>query len=304
MPFTKMHGLGNDFILVEEDQLPLDIDLPDLAQRLCNRHFGIGADGLIIVSPPTTADFQIQMKIYNADGSVAEMCGNGLRCFARYVKDQGLVTQPAFVVETLAGPIKPKINANLMVTVDMGKPILKPADVPVRLPHRDGKTDTDPVLNEALHINDELTVFISAVSMGNPHCIIFDQPNQPAGSWMANWKQLGPIIETHQAFPAKTNVHFCRIVNRNLVEVNVWERGAGTTLACGTGACAIAVAGQLNGWLDETVTIKLPGGPLDITWNGLTNPSSQVVMTGPAAYVFAGMFPIGQAAETPMAEAL
>lgn len=279
-----MHGLGNDFILVEEDQLPLSLDLPRLAQRLCDRHFGIGADGLIIVAPPTTADAHIQMKIYNADGSVAEMCGNGLRCFARYVKDQGLVNQAHFTVETLAGPIRPRINGDLSVTVDMGQPILEAAQVPFT------GTDQPQALHVPLKINEELTLFISAVSMGNPHCVIFDTPDQPGNKWAGQWKQLGPIIECHSAFPAKTNVHFCHIHSASHVEVHVWERGSGPTLACGTGACAIVVAGQRQGLLGQDVDVQLPGGTLNIRWDG----ASHVFMTGPAAYVFAGMVPFGQ----------
>ena len=271
-----MHGLGNDFVLIEEDQLTPDTDLGELAKYLCDRHFGIGADGLIVVAPPDNPELDIQFKFYNNDGSRAEMCGNGIRCFARYVKDQGLIKRHEFKVETLAGPVIPHINADSTVTVDMGKPFLHPEAIPFT-----GST-TMPVLDVPLEVTPELTIPVSAVGMGNPHCIIFrkDVP-QPL-----DYKVVGPLIETHPKFPAKTNVEFVDILDRHTLEVKVWERGVGPTLACGSGACAVATAAILKGLADSPISIKLPGGDLKIQWNG----KDHILMTGPATYVFAGMF--------------
>jgi diaminopimelate epimerase len=277
IPFTKMHGLGNDFILIEEDQLSPDTDLAELSKLLCDRHFGIGADGLIIVAPPDDPASDIQFKIFNNDGSVAEMCGNGVRCFARYVKDQGLIKRPEFKVETLAGPVIPHINADATVTVDMGRPVLNPEKVPFN------GTKEGPVLSFPLQVTPELTLPIAAIGMGNPHCIIFrDDVPQPL-----DFKAWGPQIEVHPLFPAKTNVEFVEVLDRSTLEVKVWERGVGATLACGSGACAVATAAILRGLTDNTVTVQLPGGDLKIQWNG----KDSILMTGPATYVFAGMFP-------------
>jgi len=277
IPFTKMHGLGNDFILIEEDQLEPEIELAHLAKNLCDRHFGIGADGLIIVAPADDPACDIQFKYYNSDGSRAEMCGNGIRCFARYVRDQGLIKQAEFRVETLAGPVVPHLNADGTVTVDMGLPVLNPALIPFT------GTVEMPVLQFALTV-DDLTLSVAAVSMGNPHCVIFMQDVSPAPDWLA----LGPKIEYHPLFPAKTNVEFVRIMDRHHVSVNVWERGVGQTLACGSGACAVAVAGVLRGLVESPVTVQLPGGSLIIQWQGEPD---HVMMTGPASYVFVGTIP-------------
>lgn len=271
-----MHGLGNDFVLVEEDQLAPDTDLGEMAKLLCDRHFGIGADGLIVVSPPDNVECDIQFKFFNNDGSRAEMCGNGIRCFARYIKDQGLIKRHEFKVETLAGPVIPHINTDNTVTVDMGKPFLNPATVPFK------GADTMPVLDFPLTVSPDLTIPISAVGMGNPHCIIFNHEVHAK----LDFKTVGPVIETHALFPAKTNVEFVDVLDRHTVEVKVWERGVGPTLACGSGACAVGVAGILKGLVESPVTVKLPGGDLKIQWNG----KDHVLMTGPATYVFAGMF--------------
>jgi diaminopimelate epimerase len=283
IPFTKMHGLGNDFVIVEEDQLPAMTEYSLLAKTLCDRHFGIGADGLIIVSPPDDLTCDIQFKFFNADGSMAEMCGNGIRCFARYVKDQGIVKSNEFRVETKAGALVPTLNADGSVTVDMGPPVLIPADVPFK-----GTTSNEPAINVPLNVtigNETLTIPISAISMGNPHCVIFmdKTPKQ-----LPPFEILGPVMERHPDFPARTNVEFCTILNDHTVEVMVWERSAGPTLACGTGACAVTVAGIMQHRLKSPVTVNLPGGSLTIQWGG-SNPN--VLMTGPATYVFAGMFP-------------
>ncbi len=273
-----MHGLGNDFVLVEEDQLAPDMDYADLAKTLCDRHFGIGADGLIIVAPPDDPGCDIQFKFYNGDGSLAEMCGNGIRCFARYVRDQGLIKRHDFRVETLAGPVLPHLNPDATVTVDMGHPVLSPTKVPFT-----GSSDM-PVLNFPLVVSSELTVPIATIGMGNPHCIIF----QHEAPKPLDFKVWGPLIETHELFPAKTNVEFVTVLDRSTVSVEVWERGAGPTLACGTGACAVVVASILKGLTDHEVTVQLPGGELLIQWNG----KDHIKMTGAATYVFAGVFPL------------
>jgi diaminopimelate epimerase len=281
IPFTKMHGLGNDFILIEEDQLPAELKLSQLAADMCDRHFGIGADGLIVVAPPDTLEADIQFKIYNADGSQPEMCGNGIRCFARYVKDQGLVKQHAMKIQTLAGPIIPIVNPDHTVRVDMGAPVLDPEKIPFL-----GQTEA-PVLHYSLPVFPQGTIPIAAVSMGNPHCIVFQDELAEA----LNHVEWGPLIEKHELFPAKTNVHFIEIENRHTIHVKVWERGAGATLACGTGACAVGVASILRKLCDSPITVNLPGGPLIIEWDG----HGHVFMTGPATYVFAGMFPFERA---------
>lgn len=277
IPFTKMHGLGNDFILIEEDQLASDIDLADLSKYLCDRHFGIGADGLIIVSPPDDPNCDIQFKFYNSDGSKAEMCGNGIRCFARYVVDQGLIKRHEFKIETLAGTIIPNMNQDGTVTVNMGRPVFNPEKIPFT------GTKEWPVLNFELKIYENLTLPVSIVGMGNPHVVIFTHEIENE----VDFSSIGPVIERHSLFPLKTNVHFAEILNRRLVKVISWERGAGSTLACGSGACAVAVAAILKGLVDNELTIQLPGGDLKIQWNG----KDAVFMTGPASYVFAGIFP-------------
>ncbi len=277
IPFTKMHGLGNDFILIEEDQISPEIDLAHFSKHVCDRHFGIGADGLIVIAPPDDPACDIQFKYFNQDGSRAEMCGNGIRCFARYVKDHRLTKQHEFRVETLAGPVVPHLNPDGTVTVEMGQPILEPAKIPFK------ETQEGPVLQFPLPLKSGLVVPIAAVSMGNPHCIIFtDEISQPL-----DYLVQGPEIERHPAFPAKTNVEFVEVLDRKTLSVKVWERGVGPTLACGSGACAVAVAARLRGLIDDQVAIQLPGGTLQILWNG----QDQVLMTGAAQYVFIGTLP-------------
>lgn len=275
-----MHGLGNDFVLIEEDQLTHDIDLSMLARHLCHRHLGIGADGLILVAPPNDPACDIQFKFYNADGSQSEMCGNGIRCFARYVYDQGLIKRTEFKVETLAGTVIPHTNPDGSVMVDMGRPFLNPEKIPFT-----GSTEW-PVLHFDLSITEEFTLPVAAVGMGNPHCVIFRHDTNPS----LNLETLGPMIEHHPLFPAKTNVELVHVLDRQTLEISVWERGVGLTLACGSGACAAAVAAILQGLVDNDVTVQQAGGDLQIAWNG----RDSVLMTGPAAYVFAGMFPLAE----------
>jgi len=281
IPFTKMHGLGNDFVLIEEDQLTPDIDLGKLALTLCDRHFGVGADGLVVVAPPEDPTCDIQFKFFNNDGSVAEMCGNGIRCFARYVKDQGLIKRHEFRVQTGAGVLVPHLNPDGTVTVDMGQPFLEPSTIPFS-----GVTQ-GPVTQFELPLDASHSASIAAVGMGNPHCILYRE-EQPQD---IDWQVWGPQIERHPLFPAKTNVEFVEVLDKHTVSVDVWERGVGPTLACGTGACAVAVAGILKGLVQSPVKVNLPGGSLTIQWDG----QGSVMMTGPAVYVFAGMFPLAVA---------
>jgi len=273
--FTKMHGLGNDYIFVNglSERLPR-ISLPGLARALSDRHFGIGADGLILVLPSRSAQFR--MQVFNADGSEAEMCGNGIRMFARYVYEHGLTRDRELAVETLAGVIRPRLMVRggrvASVRVDMGEPRLERSEIPMR-----GKPGR--VIGEALRVDGE-RYEVTAVSMGNPHCVIFVK--EVAEFPVA---RVGPAIERHRAFPRRTNVEFVQVLGRSALRMRVWERGAGETLACGTGACATLVAAVLNGKADRKATVHLPGGDLKIEWRESDN---HVYMTGPAEEVFCG----------------
>lgn len=277
MRFTKAHGLGNDFILVncfEEKFNPGDFSV--LSIKMCDRHFGVGADGLVLILPSDKAD--VKMRIFNPDGSEAEMCGNAIRCVAKYLYEHGMVDKDKIKVETLAGVISPGLiiegGVVKLVRVDMGEPRLERADIPMVGPP--GK-----VLDEPLKIGS-VAYRITAVSMGNPHCIVFvpdvDQIQLQA---------LGPRIETHPSFPRKTNVEFIQVLNRDEVKMRVWERGAGETMACGTGACAAAVACVLNGHTGRKVTVHLSAGDLLIEWAV----NNRIYMTGPAEEVFLGEYP-------------
>lgn len=285
IPFTKMHGLGNDFVMLAgPDVAGLDLHpdrnkegLEKLAAFLCDRHFGIGADGLILPVPASDSSrFDTRFVYLNSDGTWAEMCGNGIRCFALFVRDLGLVNRDAFTVETLAGPISPKINADRTVTVDMGAPILEPA----RIPFVANGAQT-PTTRLPLRVLDQ-AVPVTPVSMGNPHCLIF-QEELPSELDPAVY---GPVLEKHPAFPAKTNVEFIQTLSRSHLKVTVWERGCGFTLACGTGACATAVAAIMLDKANHDVNVELPGGLLRIQWDG--KPASHVFMSGPATYAFKG----------------
>ena len=274
--FVKMHGLGNDFVMVDLMDREVYPDLNNLAQELCHRQLGIGADGLILILPSTQAD--VRMRIINADGSEAEMCGNGIRCLAKMVYETGLVKSPVITVETLAGIIRPELilddhNRVLSVKVDMGEPRLLPRDIPVLLPG-------EMVLGQTLHVGEEQLI-INTVSMGNPHCVVFvpDVEKVPV-------QTLGPLVENHQVFPEKTNVEFAEVINRHEVKMRVWERGAGETMACGTGACAVAVASILNNLTEREITIHLKGGDLNLSWAE----NNHVFMTGPAEKVFEGIY--------------
>ncbi|MBQ3640845.1 diaminopimelate epimerase [bacterium] len=274
MKFTKMNGLGNDFIILDWEEYQKTKLTPDkLALKLCDRNFCIGADGLIIINPNTNkAD--ISWIFYNSDGSIAQMCGNGMRCFSRYVYDNKIINKKEFSVETKAGIIVPEIISEDEVKVNMGNPILEPNKIPV-------KNSFNLNIPYKLDNNEFL---LNAVSMGNPHCIIFVKEDSKKLAL-----EYGSKIETDPMFPEKTNVEFVEILSRNEIIINVWERGCGITLACGTGACATTVAGILNGYLDKKINAKLPGGTLTIEWQGNSSDTKQnVYMTGRADYSFSG----------------
>lgn len=274
--FEKLEGTGNDFILVDNRDHALDHLIPQ-TPRLCDRHFGIGADGLILVE--NSDQFDIKMRIINADGSEPEMCGNGIRCFAKYVHDNKIVDGDTFEVDTLAGKIVPtliKENGTVVaVKVDMGPPTLKPADVPVT-------TTTDERCVEHPINVDGQDYNYTAVSMGNPHAVIFVDDNQAL-----DLPSIGPKWEHHPDFPDRINTEFAQILNKDHANMRVWERGAAETLACGTGACATLVAGVLTDRLNRTATISLPGGDLEIAW---PEDNGSVWMTGPVNTVFVGRY--------------
>lgn len=277
LAFTKMNGLGNDFVVVEDLDRQLEFTA-EAVQWICDRHFGVGGDGLILVSPAATAGADYAMRYYNADGSLAEMCGNGARCFAKYVVDHGLVAPDAdsLVIETLGGlrPVTFTRDAEgrlAEVTVDMGAPILEPARIPADLPG-DRAIDVEVPTPAG-------PVRLTAVSMGNPHAIVWvpDVDTAPVC-------ELGPQLETHELFPKHTNVEFAERIDERTIRLRVWERGVGETLACGTGACATVVAGALTGRTGRACTVELPGGELAIEWRD----DDRVYMTGSAAVSFTG----------------
>ncbi len=272
MLFTKMHGLGNDFIVIDAPDAQ-KYGYQELAKRLCDRHTGIGADGLIVVVPSAQCD--LRMRIFNMDGTEAEMCGNGIRCFAKYAYERGRVDSARFTVETLAGVIEPEImleNGEIYgVRVKMGKPGLQRGDVPMQGP-------AGRVINEQLAVESG-KFRISALSMGVPHAVVFVDSLEAARPEL-----IGPQIERHSAFPHRTNVTFARVIDARNLELRTWERGAGLTLACGTGACAAAVAGFLNGLTGRRVTARLKLGELHIEYEK----DETVYMTGPAKESFVG----------------
>ena len=273
MHFTKMHGIGNDYIYI--NGFAEHIDNPvEVARAVSDRHFGIGGDGLIVILPSTRADFR--MRMFNADGSEAQMCGNGIRCLAKYVYDHGMTRQTTIQVETLAGVLElqlfPSGGVVDKVRVRMGEPRLERAQIPMRGP-------AGRVLHEPLVV-DGTTFEVTAVSMGNPHCIVF--VDNPQTFEVASW---GPRFEHHAAFPEGVNTEFVRVLDSQTFAMRVWERGSGETLACGTGASAVAVACHLTGRTGRRVTGHLVGGSLELEWHEADN---QVYMTGPAVEVFHG----------------
>lgn len=267
-----MQGCGNDFVIIDYSEFKkTNLKMAELAKKVCDRNFGIGADGMIIPNLKTE-NTDIGWFFYNSDGSTAQMCGNGMRCFAKYAFDNKLVDKKNFSVETLAGIIKPKILENGEVKVNMAKPILAPEKIPFKGEHN---------LKQKI-IADNKEFEINAVSMGNPHCVIFTDENS-----LDCAKKYGPFIEAHEAFPEKTNVEFINIKSRNEITLSVFERGCGITLACGTGACASVVAGILNNLTDNKVKVNLLGGAVTVEWQGsLTNTNEDVFLIGPAEYSF------------------
>ena len=271
--FTKMHGLGNDYVYMDAIHQHIE-DESTLAQFVSNRHFGIGSDGLILICKSEKADFK--MRMFNSDGSEAEMCGNGIRCVGKFVYDKGLTQKTEVTIETLAGIKTVQLNVKNgkveTVKVDMGEPILEPKEIPVI-------SEEKPVKNLKLKAEDKEFVF-TCVSMGNPHAItIVDNTKE------FDVEKYGKVLEVNKAFPNKTNVEFIEIVDKNNIKMRVWERGAGETLACGTGACASVVACVLNNLIERNVNVELLGGKLEIEWNKNDN---HVYMTGPAVTVFEG----------------
>jgi diaminopimelate epimerase len=264
-----MHGTGNDFVVLDALRRPVTLSA-SATRKLCDRRFGAGADQILILEPSKKADFR--MRILNADGSEVEMCGNGIRCVARYAYEKGHTKKKDMVFETKAGLIKPTLEGRDSVRVDMGAPILDAEKIPTKAKGR--------FIDKPFRWNGRAAP-MTCVSMGNPHAVIFVE--DLAKTTVETW---GPEIETHPFFPRRTNVEFAQIVSPRDVRVRVWERGAGLTLACGTGACATAVAGVLTGRLQRQATVHLPGGALRIDWRA----DDHVIMTGPAAFVYEGRF--------------
>lgn len=275
MEFTKMQGLGNDYVYVNCFKEKIE-NPSEMAVKVSDRHFGIGSDGLILIKPSEVADFEMEM--YNADGSRGEMCGNGIRCVAKYVYDYGLTDKTSISVETLGGikylDLTVEHGKVTLVKVDMGTPILKPELIPIV-----AKGET--VINEPIMVGGK-EYHMTGVSMGNPHDVVFmdDIKNLEI-------EKIGPLFENHERFPNRINTEFVNVIDRHTAQMRVWERGSGETLACGTGACAVAVACILNGLTENTVTVKLLGGDLQIEWDREKN---TVYMTGPAEVSFDGVW--------------
>src|SRR5262245_31574474 len=274
MKFTKMHGIGNDYVYVNTfDQKPPS-DPPALSRAISDRHFGVGSDGLILIGPSERAD--ARMRMFNADGSEAEMCGNGVRCVAKYIHDHGIARKSRVSIETGRGILTLDLEVDggkaRRIRVDMGAPILQGSDIPTTLPG-------NPPVNVPIVIEGR-EFSVTAVSMGNPHATVYvdDVESVPL-------EKLGPILEHHPSFPRRVNVHFVQVLAPGEVRMRTWERGSGITLACGTGACAVCVAGVLTGRTGSELLAHLPGGDLDLEWSGAGQP---VFMTGPATEVFSG----------------
>lgn len=270
LKFTKMHGLGNDFVVLDGVRQNITLT-PAQLRFLADRNFGVGCDQILLVEKPGQAGIDFRYRIFNADGSEVEQCGNGARCFVRFVHEQGLTDKREIKVETKSGIISPRLEADGNVTVDMGKPVFAPDRIPFVSP-------TDAVI-QPLQVGDQ-EVAITAVSMGNPHAVqvVEDVDTAPVAI-------QGPMIESHPRFPQRVNAGFLQVVDRHSVRLRVYERGAGETLACGTGACAAVVAGISRDLLDSPVRVSTRGGELSIAWNG---PGTPVHMTGPAVTVFSG----------------
>lgn len=272
--FSKMHGLGNDFMVIDAVRQDVTLNQQDI-KRWGDRHFGIGFDQLLVVEPPSRPDVDFRYRIFNQDGGEVEQCGNGARCFARFVHDKGLTGKQTITVETAGGIIELRLQDDGQVTVDMGQPQLTPAAIPFQ-------ADQQASLYELAANEQWPSVALGAVSMGNPHAVlrVDDVVDAPV-------HELGGVIESHARFPSRVNVGFLQIMNRQQVRLRVFERGVGETLACGTGACAAMVVARLNHWVEDEVECELPGGKLTLAWNG----QGAVMMTGPAEFVFDGILP-------------
>lgn len=280
MKFLKMHGTGNDFVVLDGLRAPIPVnDWPKLARSMCDRHFGVGSDGVLIVEPSPRADFR--MRMFNPDGSESEMCGNGIRCFAKYVYDAGLATSREMAVETGAGVLHLRVHGQNgtaeRVTVSMGVPEFRPDRIPVAV---EGEVARDVAVDGV-----GADVRVTCVAMGNPHAVAF--LDGPVAEFPL--EQVGPRVEHHALFPRRVNFEIVQVKSRRELDARVWERGAGITLACGTGACAVAAAARLHGLTADEVRVNLPGGQLEIEWDGV----SEMLMTGPAALVFEGDWRLG-----------
>lgn len=270
MQFSKMHGLGNDFMVVDAVTQNVYFS-PELIRRLSDRHNGVGFDQMLIVEPPYDPDLDFHYRIFNADGSEVGQCGNGARCFARFVRLKGLTNKREIRVSTQNGRMVLKVSDDELVTVNMGEPISEPSKIPFKAV----KAEKTYIMRAAEH-----TILCGAVSMGNPHCVL-----QVDDVETALVETIGPVLESHERFPERVNVGFMQVINRNQIKLRVYERGAGETQACGSGACAAVAVGIQQGLLDENVQVDLPGGRLQIRWKGPDNP---LFMTGPATHVYDG----------------
>jgi diaminopimelate epimerase len=306
LPFAKFHGAGNDFVVVDgraaggrhHAEPALATDWPALARRLCDRHFGVGADGLLVAAPPSGAGAAQRMRMFNPDGSEAEMCGNGLRCFVRWLVERGEVPPgTTLAVETGAGVLAVEAGLDGRIAAQMGPPMLRPAEIPLAPRAAEGQPGDGPVLRLPLRV-PQGEFEATCVSMGNPHAVVF----VPDVAGIA-LEAVGPALERHPAFPQRTNVEFCQVLSQDRLRVRVWERGAGITLACGTGACATVVAARLRGAVGPRVTVELPGGELEVAWPGAPGAPGMpaeagrldgrrslppVVLRGPVVHVFDG----------------
>jgi diaminopimelate epimerase len=282
--FSKMHGIGNDYIIFDESEKTIipEEKKPEIVEEICRRGFSVGADGVIFVTPPSNEEADIRFRIFNSDGSEAEMCGNGIRCFAKYVYENEIFTSPEMLVETLGGIKEVDLDIEggevRSSTVDMGVPKFNTRDIPMI-------SDKNEFLDSELIVEGN-PIKMTVVNVGNPHAVIFTENIDDI-----NLNELGPLIENHPAFPQKTNVHFVNIINRNEIEMITWERGAGFTLACGTGATSSVIAGFKLGKLDEEVEVHLPGGELLIIVYDMGN-ELRIFMEGEAVLVFDGVMEI------------
>jgi diaminopimelate epimerase len=288
--YTKMHGCGNDYVYINGFKQKIDDDKkPDFVRKISDRHFGIGSDGAIFINPSDKADFEMEM--YNADGTRSEMCGNGIRCVAKYVYDHGMTDRTEITIESFDKVKRIWIDAvdgtAKSVKVDMGKPVLKSSEIPVTVPpavilNGNESRDDNRVINVPITVNG-YEYHMTCVSMGNPHAVFFMDPDK------TDIEGLGSVIEVHECFPARTNVEFVRVDDRSNIHMRVWERGTGETMACGTGCCATAVACILNGLTDRQVTVHVLGGDIEVLWD---ENDGHVYMTGPAETVFNGVISV------------